>query len=321
MDVGTSGFQFYIFDFTRGIDGRYLLTKRKKNLLKAHRIYLYRDGVRVYPYGDPEDDWLNMDVSRGTGRAGDFFSNNQVIGWIEITQEGNLDLRDKTNREGLIETGRAAEDFVFLIKTFFSYIKQGAFLRYQEKQRQKNVAKSVREGAVAEQLVGLKTTLEEAGETERAGEVSMIAMKYRQEREFLARRAEMTEDLAGVGLSVEMASHDIMLLMGRAQEIGLKLRGARGKDRCWACGSGRTCSWECLQQIVSGMRDVQSLFRSSRRRRQVLKVEPILTRFTRSMEACCRNNGITYTKSVVGDFAASGEYYRWGGYAGADQPV
>ena len=39
----------------------------------------------------------------------------------------------------------------------------------------------------------------------------------------------MTEDLAGVGLSVEMVSHDIMLLMSRAQDIGKQL--ARGAVR------------------------------------------------------------------------------------------
>ena len=63
--------------------------KATRNRLKDHRIYLYRDEVRVYPYGDPDDDWLKIDVTRGTGRAGDFFSNDQLIGWIDITQKGN----------------------------------------------------------------------------------------------------------------------------------------------------------------------------------------------------------------------------------------
>ena len=55
---GDFTFHFYIFDFARGIDGRHLLTQNDKNRLRDHRIYLYRDGVRVYPYGDPDDDWL-----------------------------------------------------------------------------------------------------------------------------------------------------------------------------------------------------------------------------------------------------------------------
>ena len=299
---GDFTFQFYIFDFARGrgIDGRYLLIQDDKNRLKDHRVYLYRDGVRVYPYGDPDDDWLNIDVSRGIGRAGDFFSNDQIIGWVDITQAGNPTLRDKTNREGLIETGGAAEDFVFLIGTFLSYIKQGPFLRYQMKQRQKNLANSVREGVVAEHLARLKESLQEADAIACAREMSKIESEYQQERNFLLRRAEMTEDLAGVGLSVEMASHDIMLLLGRAQDLGLRLARHARKGSIEAVREQADMLVGVLQQIVIGMRDVQSLFRSSRRRRQVLKVEPILDKIYGIYAGLLEKLEITYNKVVVG---------------------
>ena len=297
---GDFAFQFYIFDFARGIEGRHLLTQEDKNRLKDHRIYLYRDGVRVYPYGDPDDDWLNIDISRGIGRAGDFFSNDQIIGWVDITQERNPKLRDKTNREGLIETGGAAEDFVFLIGTFLSHIKQGPFLRYQMKQRQKNVAKSVREGMVAKHLAKLKTSLEKASQAAQVSEVSKIESAYEQERGFLTRRAEMTEDLAGVGLSVEMASHDIMLLMGRAQDIGLRLARHARKGSIEAVREQADMLVGVLQQIGIGMRDVQSLFRSSRRRRHLLKVEPILDKIHGIYAGLLEKREITYHKSLVG---------------------
>ncbi len=297
---GDFAFQFYIFDFARGIDGRYLLTQDDKNRLKDHRVYLYRDGVRVYPYGDPDDDWLNIDISRGIGRAGDFFSNDQMIGWVDITQEGNPALRDKTNREGLIETGGAAEDFVFLIGTFLSYVKQYLFQRYQAKQRQKNVAKSVREGVVAVHLARLKKSLEDAGETASASEVSKIESEYQKERDFLSRRAEMTEDLAGVGLSVEMASHDIMLLLGRAQDIGVRLQRHANKGSIEEMREQADMLVDVLQQIVVGMRDVQSLFRSSRRRRQTIKVEPILDKIYGIYAGLLEKLNITYNKVVIG---------------------
>ena len=297
---GDFAFQFYIFDFARGIDGRYLLTQEDKNRLKDHRVYLYRDGVRVYPYGDPDDDWLNIDISRGIGRAGDFFSNDQIIGWVDITQEGNAGLRDKTNREGLIETGGAAEEFVFLIGTFLSYIKQGPFLRYQMKQRQQNLAKSVREGVVVEHLAKLRESLQEAGEASHAREVSKIELEYRQERGFLVQRAETTEDLAGVGLSVEMASHDIMLLMARAQDVGLKLARYARKGSIESVREQADMLVGVLQQIVTGMRDVQSLFRSSRRRRKQLKIEPALDKIHGIYASLLEKLEISYNKSVVG---------------------
>ena len=297
---GDFRFQFYIFDFSRGIQGRYLLKQQEKNLLKEHRIYLYRDGVRVYPYGDPDDDWLNIDVSRGKGRAGHFFSNDQILGWVDITQEGNPDLRDKTNREGLIETGTAAQDFLFLIPTFLSYVRQRPFSRYQQKQRQKNLAKTVREGAIAKLLAELRELLKEAGETARAQDVSKVETMYTKEREFLTRRAEVTEDLAGVGLSVEMASHDIMLLMTRAREIGLGLARNVREGSMEQARTQADMLVGVLQQIVSGMRDVQSLFGVSRRRRKLLKVEPILDKIHAIYASLLEKYEIEFRKSVVG---------------------
>ena len=297
---GDFAFQFHIFDFSRGIEGQYVLHQNEKNLLKEHRIYLYRDGVRVYPYGDPDDDWLNIDVTRGTGRAGNFFSNDQIIGWIDITQAGNPELRDKTNREGLIETGGAAEDFVFVIQTFLSFVKQGPFSRYQEKQAQKNRAKAVREGLVANHLAALKEALEEAGQRARARDVSKIEAEYREEKKYLKERADTTEDLAGVGMSVEMASHDIMLLMGRAQDIGLRLARFAREGSIDSVQEQADMLVGVLQQIVSGMRDVQSLFKSSRRRRTRLRVETIVDKIRAIYATLLEKIGVDYSKSVVG---------------------
>ena len=209
---GDFKFHFYVFDFARGIDGRYVLTQREKDQLKEHRVYLYRDDVRVYPYGDPDDDWLNIDVTRGIGRAGNFFSNDQLIGWIDITRKENPNLRDKTNREGLIETGGAAFDLVFLVQLFLSYVKQYPFARYQQGQRRRTAARAVRDAKVTSGLKELQEGLEGAGHKALVDRVVTVSNAYEQERAYLVQRAETTEDLAGVGLSVEMASHDIMLL-------------------------------------------------------------------------------------------------------------
>ena len=297
---GNFAFQFHVFDFARGIDGRHALTQPQKDLLKDHRIYLYRDAMRVYPYGDPDDDWLNIDVTRGTGRAGDFFSNDQIIGWIDITQKGNPELRDKTNREGLIETGGAARDLIFLVQTFLSYVKQYPFARYQQKQRQRNSARFVRDGVVAHGLAELKEELEKSGHKSRGREVAKIEADYVREKAHLSQRAEMTEDLAGVGLSVEMASHDIMLLMSRAQEIGkrvARVAGASGGDEI---REQADMLLGVLQQIMDGMQDVQSLFKSSRRRRTVLRVEPVLDRIHGIYKTLLEQRSVRYRKVIVG---------------------
>ena len=297
---GDFAFHFYVFDFARGIGGRYELRQVEKDQLKEHRIYLYRDGVRVYPYGDRDDDWLKIDVTRGIGRAGNFLSNDQVVGWIDITQEGNPKLRDKTNREGLIETGGAVRDLIFLVQLFLSYVKQVPFQRYQHKQRQRSTARFVQDEVVARSLADLKAGLEDAGQKNQARDVARIESTYRREKEYLSHRADTAEDLAGVGLSVEMASHDIMLLLNRALRIG-----------GWLAKMARTAGDEetrrqtdmlvgVLQQVVDGMGDVQILFKSSRRRRKVQKIEPVLDRIHKIYGTLLDERRIRYRKVTAG---------------------
>ena len=71
-------------------------------------ISIYRDGFRTWPYGEPHDDWLRLDQRRVNNPV-ERFSNNQVVGFVEITRDGNPDLTDQTNREGLLHN-RALED-------------------------------------------------------------------------------------------------------------------------------------------------------------------------------------------------------------------
>lgn len=84
--------------------------------LDAHSgVSLFRDGLRVLPYGEPGDDWLFLDQERIQAPA-DRIGNNQVIGLVLVDQSTNLQLRDKTNREGLIEN-QAFQDLRSLVRS------------------------------------------------------------------------------------------------------------------------------------------------------------------------------------------------------------
>jgi predicted Zn-ribbon and HTH transcriptional regulator len=72
-------------------------------------IRIYRDGIRVYDFGEPGNDWLNLDIRRvntPTART----SNNQILGALRLDATTSCDLREKTNREGFIENA-AFSDF------------------------------------------------------------------------------------------------------------------------------------------------------------------------------------------------------------------
>ena len=74
----------------------------RKQLDELCGVSIYRDGFRVIPYGDKGSDWLRLDIRR-TNQPGQKYGNNQIIGQVEITQDENRELVDKTSREGLWE--------------------------------------------------------------------------------------------------------------------------------------------------------------------------------------------------------------------------
>jgi hypothetical protein len=71
-------------------------------------VSIYRDGFRVWPYGEPHDDWLRLDQRRVNNPVLRL-SNNQVIGFVEISSDRNPDLKDQTNREGLVANQSLAD--------------------------------------------------------------------------------------------------------------------------------------------------------------------------------------------------------------------
>lgn len=66
-------------------------------------ICVYRDGVRVLPYGEPENDFLNIEERRSKKASRYIFSHRNIFGRIDINTEDNPMLEDKSSREGLIE--------------------------------------------------------------------------------------------------------------------------------------------------------------------------------------------------------------------------
>ena len=84
------------------------------DLDSAAGISIYRDGFRVLPYGESHNDWLRLDLRRVQNPTMRL-SNNQIVGYVLISADDNPDLRDQSNREGLIE-GPALNDLRELIK-------------------------------------------------------------------------------------------------------------------------------------------------------------------------------------------------------------
>ena len=82
-------------------------------------ILLYRDGFRVLPYGEDEDDWLALD-RKALASTSYLLNKNQFVGRVSISRLGNSDLIDQTNREGL-RVGPEQEAFIEMLKFAIQY--------------------------------------------------------------------------------------------------------------------------------------------------------------------------------------------------------
>lgn len=66
-------------------------------------IKLYRNGFAVKPYGIDGQDWLGLSKGQTSGSSFYGLRPGNVIGYVAIDEEANRNLKDKTDREGLID--------------------------------------------------------------------------------------------------------------------------------------------------------------------------------------------------------------------------
>ncbi len=85
----------------------------KRKMSVSGGVAVYRDNVRILPYGEVENDFLGMEKRR-TLSAGEYlFSHRNMFGRIDISSENNPLLEDKSSREGLIEN----EQYFYFLTT------------------------------------------------------------------------------------------------------------------------------------------------------------------------------------------------------------
>lgn len=74
-----------------------------ENAQKYGGIAMYRDGLRVMPYGRPDSDFLELEERRSRHAGRYFWAHRRSFGRVAITRQDNPNLRDKAGREGLID--------------------------------------------------------------------------------------------------------------------------------------------------------------------------------------------------------------------------
>lgn len=174
-NIGPVHIDLYIYDretkiMALGVSDR----KGLKTFLDENGgIRVYREGIRVYDYGEPGNDWLELGARR-VNIPVRRLSNNIVLGAVSLTfneniafdPDRNLGLIEKTNREGFVDnaTFRA---FKFAVATAIDHVTAE---RNSDKKRIRNAysSKKLKE-PVLEDLSDLRELVERKKLTEELG--------------------------------------------------------------------------------------------------------------------------------------------------------
>lgn len=158
--IGKVEFEFRLFDrdpaVLKALTGD---VKGLKDYLDENGgVRIYRDGIRVYDFGEPGNDWLNLDIRRvntPTART----SNNQILGVLRLDAVSSADLREKTNREGFIEN-QAFADFRAAVISVLTQVEA------EKGKDQKRLREAIGKGTgkkVFEKLAEVREILERKG--------------------------------------------------------------------------------------------------------------------------------------------------------------
>lgn len=207
-------------------------------------IMLFRNGFRIHPYGNEDDDWLGFD-RLAFSRGGYKLNKTQFIGKIEITREQNPGLVDQTNREGLKDTPEKAA----LVDTVHHLVQTDIWrlITGWEKDAKKAEPAKVIQSKIervqkltASLIKEVEKSSEHASAAEKKSKREAIDQVHEQVHAALTQAAQFVEEaeneraiimhLAGIGLMLEVVAHDLQHATNAALATLEKLKKAEKKN-------------------------------------------------------------------------------------------
>lgn len=101
-------------------------TRIIRKLNQIGGLYIYKDNIRILPYGNTDYDFLDIEKNRTKSAGYYYFSYRRIFGVIEIAQKNNPELSEKAGREGFREN-RAYRQFRAILMNFFIQIAADFF--------------------------------------------------------------------------------------------------------------------------------------------------------------------------------------------------
>ena len=145
----------------------WMLLKRKLDRFGA--LYVYRDGIRILPYGNSDYDWLHIEYRRNKGQSYYFFTHRRIFGSVQLTHQDNHALVEKAGREGF-QSNKAYRQFTAILENFLiqlaadffrdTGVKAAVFSERRKEFERNEIARRKREESVRERRKAFVSELE-----------------------------------------------------------------------------------------------------------------------------------------------------------------
>jgi signal transduction histidine kinase len=82
-------------------------TRFKELAAKYAGFMMFRDGLRIMPYGRTDNDFFEIESRRSKSAGREYWNHRQMFGRLGISRARNPNLKDKAGREGLLDNNAA----------------------------------------------------------------------------------------------------------------------------------------------------------------------------------------------------------------------
>jgi len=285
-------------------------------------IKIFNDGIRIMPYGNKGNDWLELD-KRWLHRAGGKVRNRNVIGTVSLTREENTEIIETTTREGLVQN----DAFLYLTERLVIAVlneveKYRAEVKREEKERKKKIRTAALAVSEIKQLRDFVETLDLRSDDrveafKKLNFIENLVEKQEKEskkiKEEATSKKEMYRNLSSLGISALAFHHEIKQHLGRIGSgmVDLVTDWAKmeEEDKIESAKDAREDALSMLE-LNKYIREFAALFRGvkgTRRKREEINFEESIENFKKGFKRILGFEEIKI-EAVMGPSSFSGLY-------------
>lgn len=255
-EIGKVQFEGYIFDRDSFVLKLGVSDKQgfKEYLDTNGGIRVYRDGLRVYDYGEVGNDWLNLDIRR-VNQPGKKLSNNIILGAISLDRQTSKSLIEKTNREGFVEN----KAYTLFRNSILHVLNIVETLRFEDKSHIRQLyGPSAKSEPVLNVIGDLKKFVDERiREIPIRNHINKYLLKIEADYKIVC---DNLLKAAGAGLNMSVIVHEVEKIIA---EVSLVLKKEKASDRAIHLV-------EHLSSLIDGYAEI--IRKSDKRTENIIKI-------------------------------------------------